>query len=75
MFQGHSQLLAAASKHGPNIWFTLQNLDIKFKYIFQVFFIYFALPYFIEHNVHMEYIAHLNFTMIFGKKIIFIFQE
>ena len=35
-FQGHSQLLAAANKHGPHIWFTLQNLDIKFKYIFQV---------------------------------------
>ncbi len=42
-FQGHSQLLAAANKHGPNIWFTLQNLDIKFKYIFQVNFIHFNL--------------------------------
>ncbi len=42
---------------------------------FQFFLFPEKLPYFIKYNVHYKYSAHLNFTMIFGKKFIFIFQE
>jgi hypothetical protein len=58
------------------VWLPTIGYDTT-RYLLAQFVTYgsICILYFIKYNVHTNISAHLNFAMIFGKKIIFIFQE